>query len=313
MTSSTPQAERQRPPPRGDEPLKGILMMVGAMLLVPVMDGVAKYLSAEFGTLQIVWARYFFHLLFLLPFVVWRYGLGSFAPPSLGLQVLRGGLLLISTALFFAAIARMPLADAIALVFVYPMVLTLLSALVLGEQVGPRRWAAVAVGFLGALIVIRPGLGVIGSGGMMALAAGSIYALYVLSTRKLAGSAPPLVTLTFTALLGSVVTTVTVPFDWVTPSLSELGLMAAMGLLAASGHFLIIRSLEYASASLLAPFGYTEIIMATAVGFVVFGDFPDGWTWVGIAVIAASGIYISLRERKRLSGPRSDLETIDRP
>ena len=288
-----------------DRPLTGILMMVGAMFLVPVMDGIAKHLSADYGTLQVVWARYFFHFVFLLPFVLWRYGRAAFAPSRPVMQVLRGGLLLASTALFFAAIARMPLADAISLVFVYPMVVTLLSALILREAVGPRRWTAVIVGFLGALIVIRPGLGVIGGGGLLALAAGSGYALYILATRKLAGSAPPLVTLAFTALLGCVVTSLAVPFAWITPDATDLAWMAAMGLIAAAGHFLIIRSFEYASASLLAPYGYSEIIMATIIGFFVFGDFPDAWSWLGIAVIVASGLYISVRERALLKARRN--------
>ena len=289
------QAPERKPP--SDEPLKGIVMMVGAMLLVPTLDGLAKHLSADYGTLQLVWARYFFHAAALLPFVLWRYGRRALAPQRPVLQILRGGLLLASTVLFFAAIARMPLADAVALVFVYPMAVTLLSALVLGEAVGPRRWSAVVVGFIGALIVIRPGLGVIGQGGLLALGAGGAYALYVLTTRQLAGSAPPLVTLTFTALLGCLVTTLAVPFAWRTPDALDLALMVAMGLIAAAVHFLIIRALEHASASLLAPYGYSEIVMATAIGFFVFGDFPDAWTWLGIAVIVASGLYISLRER----------------
>ena len=274
-------------------------MMVTAMALIPIMDGIAKHLSDSFPTLQVVWARYFFHLILLLPFVLWRYGRGALTPPRLPLQILRGGLLLAATALFFAAIARIPLADAIALVFVYPLVVTALSALLLGETVGPRRWAAVTVGFLGAVIVIRPGFGLFDLGGLMAAAAGSLYAFYILLTRKLAGSAPPLVTLAFTALVGALVSSAAVPFAWVTPDWDALGLMVLIGLIAVIGHFLIIRAFEFAPASLLAPYGFSEIVMATLVGYVAFGDFPDTVTWLGIAVIIASGIYISLRERRR--------------
>ena len=280
-----------------DEPLKGIALMVAAMMLIPVMDGIAKHLSDQFATVQVVWARYFFHLLLLLPFVLWRHGRRALTPPRPLLQVVRGGLLLGATTLFFASIARIPLADAIALVFVYPLIVTALSALALGETVGPRRWSAVVVGFIGALIVIRPGFGLFDIGTLLAVGAGSLYAFYILLTRELAGSAPPLVTLAFTALLGGLVSCAAVPFFWTTPDLLALGFMASIGLIAAVGHFLIIKSFEFAPASLLAPYGYSEIVMATIVGYLVFGDFPDRWTWLGIAVIVASGLYISWRER----------------
>ena len=125
------------------------------------------------------------------------------------------------------------------------------------------------------------------------------YAVYALSTRKLAGSAPPVVTLTFTALLGAIATSLALPWFWSAPSTPDLLLMAVLGLIAAAGHFLIIRAFEEAPASLLAPYGYTEIVMATTIGYLVFGDFPDAWTWIGIAVVIVSGIYISLRERRQ--------------
>jgi len=279
--------------------LTGILLIVLAMTIVPIMDGLAKLLSARYPVLEIVWARYFFHLLYLLPIVVIRYGSAALLPRHPSLQVLRGGLLLVSTFLFFAALSHMPIADALALVFISPLIVTALSTVLLGEKVGPRRWVAVLVGFIGALIIIRPGFTTVDTGTMMALGAGVIYAFYMLATRKLSGTAPPLVTLTYTALLGAVVMSIIVPFGWITPNPFDLFMMAAMGGCAAAGHFLLIKAFEYAPASVLAPFGYTEIIMATAIGYVLFGDFPDYWTWIGIAVISSSGIYISLRERRR--------------
>lgn len=287
--------------PKTAEPantLTAILLILAAMTLVPMMDGIAKYLSSSYPVTQIVWARYFFHLLALLPIVWWRYGRRALVPRRPVLQVIRGGLLLGSTVLFFAAIAQMPLADALALVFVSPLVVTALSPLLLGETVGMRRWSGVVVGFLGACLIIRPGLEVMQWGSLLALGAGTVYALYIIATRKLSGSAPPLVTLTYTALLGAVVMSVLTPGAWITPGLKDLALMIGMGLLAAAGHFLLIKAFERAPASLLAPFSYSEIVMATIIGYVVFGDFPDPWTWVGIAVIVASGLYISLRERK---------------
>lgn len=282
----------------GENPLIGILLMLAAMMVVPFMDGIAKLLSADYPVTQIVWARYFFHLLVLLPILLWRYGPGALIPRRPALQLLRGGFLLVSTLLFFGAIARLPLADALALVFVSPLVVTALSPWLLGEQVGARRWAAVVVGFLGACIIVRPGFGVLQWGSLLAIGAGTVYAFYILATRKLSGSSSPLVTLAYTALLGALVMSAVMPAVWITPNLADLGLMLAMGMFAAGGHFLLIKAFDHAPASLLAPYGYSEIVMTTLIGFVLFGDFPDGWTWLGIAVVVASGIYISLRERR---------------
>lgn len=286
--------------PEGDgkAALAGVLLMLLAMTMIPVMDSFAKLLTERFHTVQIVWGRYFFHLMIFMPIAVLRYGSATFRPAQPGLQILRGGFLLCSTALFFAALALMPLADALATVFVYPFVITALSPLVLGEAVGPRRWVAVSIGFLGAMIIVRPGGGVIESGALFALGAGTTYACYVLATRKLAGSAPALVTLTFTGLLGAVVTTALVPLVWVQPTLTEWCLMIGTGLIAAIGHLLLIMAHERATASSLAPFGYFEIVSATLLGLMIFGDFPDAWTWLGITVVVASGVYIWLRESR---------------
>ncbi|MDP6109340.1 MAG: DMT family transporter, partial [Rhodospirillales bacterium] len=244
----------------------------------------------------IVWARYFFHLLYLLPIVVLRYGPSALMPRFPGLQIIRGGFLLLSTILFFTAISLMPIADALALFFVSPLIVTALSPVLLGENVGFRRWIAVSIGFIGALIIIRPGMTVINTGTLLALGAGTIYALYMVATRKLSGSAPPLVTLTFTAILGTVAMSAAVPFQWITPDAVDLLMMAAMGGCAALGHYLLIKAFDHAPASVLAPFGYSKIVMATVIGFFFFGDFPNTWTWVGVGVIIASGVYISLRE-----------------
>ncbi|HSS64493.1 MAG TPA: DMT family transporter [Gammaproteobacteria bacterium] len=279
-------------------PVIGIALMLAAMAVVPLMDGVAKHLSATFPVLQVVWARYFFHLLILLPVVLWRHGASALLLRNPWLQLIRGGFLLGSTILFFAAIAVMPIADALALVFVAPLVVTALSPVFLGERVGLRRWTAVSVGFVGVLVIVRPGLNAFHPGMLLALGAGTVYAFYRLATRKLSGSAPPLVTLVYTALLGAVVMSAVAPAVWAPPGTRDLLWMVLMGALAAGGHFLVIKSFEHAEASLLAPLGYSEIVMATLVGYLAFGDFPDAWTWAGIAIVIASGVYVSTRERR---------------
>ncbi len=278
--------------------LKGILLMISSMTIVPIMDGLAKFLSSDYPIAEVVWGRYIFHFFYLFPIVLFKYGPSALLPRHLALQIIRGGLLVCSTFFFFAAIAEMPLADTLALVFISPIIVTTLSSVLLGEVVGVRRWSAVSFGFLGALVIIRPGFNNIEIGTIFALTAGTIYAFYIIATRKLSGSAPPLITLTFTALLGAVIMSVLVPFQWIEPSKIDWLLMAAMGACAALGHFLLIKAFDNAKASVLAPFSYFEIIVATIIGFVIFDDFPDTITWLGIGIIILSGVYISVRERK---------------
>lgn len=290
----------------GDNPVRGILLMIAAMMVVPFMDAIAKHLSDSYALSQIVWSRFFFHFAILAPIVLCRYRLEAMRPRQPVLQIVRGGFLLVTTVFFFAAISVMPIANALALLFVSPMVVTALSPFLLGEHVGIRRWSAVVVGFGGALIILRPGFGIAHWGSLLALGAGFSYALYTVATRKLARSAPPLVTLAYTAILGAAVMSIAVVPDWTAPPPGDLAMMVAIGAIAAVGHFLLIRALDHAPASLLAPYSYSEIVMATALGYVWFADFPDGWTWTGIAVIVASGIYISIRGRTReISRPRN--------
>ena len=279
-------------------PFAAILLLFGALTLLPIMDGCAKLLSQSLSVYEITWARYFFHWIVLLPILFARYSWRAFTPAKMTMQLARSTILLVGTILFFFGLSYMPVADTLALFFISPLVATLLSALLLGEKVGPRRLVAVAIGFVGALIILRPGLGVFRWPALFALGSGLCYGFYAVATRKLAGTAPPLVTAGFTALVGAVVMSLSAPIYWVTPSLFQLSLMVVIGLIAAVGHYMVILAYERAQASLLAPFAYYEIVMAVAVGFVMFGDLPDRWTWLGIAVLAASGIYISLRERQ---------------
>jgi drug/metabolite transporter (DMT)-like permease len=283
--------------------LTGILLLLVGCQIVPLMDAFAKLLATDYPILQIVWARFFFHFLFILPVVLWRYGRSFLRQPHLWLQLLRGGFLVGATFCFFTALKHLPLADTLAISFVSPMLVTLLSPFVLGETVGWRRLSAVAVSFLGALVIVRPGFAEIGIGVLGALGSAFCYACYVLATRKLAGTAPPLVTLAYTSVVGCLVLSGIMlgggPAVWRTPDLEGLVLMAGVGLVAVVGHFLVIRAYDHAEASLLSPFNYSEMIAAAALGYFVFNEFPDAWTWLGIAIIVASGIYIALRERAR--------------
>ncbi len=281
----------------------GMLCLVAGVQLLPVVDGIARYLSAEYSVLLLAWGRYTFHLLLVFPVALARHGRTALLPPRPGMQLLRGALLLACTLLFFGAVSHMPVADAIALVFVYPFLLTALSPWVLREPVGVRRWSAVVIGFLGVLVVVRPGGGFYPEGTPLALGAGTLFAVYALLTRRLAGEAPPLVGLGFTAVVGAVVLTALLPWTWQPLEPRVVALLVLMGVLTAAGHGLVLRAFELAPAALLAPLGYLEIVGAVLVGLALFGEFPDPVTWTGIAVIVASGVYISLRERRRGIAP----------
>lgn len=278
-----------------DGPWPGVLLMIAAVTLTPITQAVAKHLSGELPVIEIVWGRFLFHCLIVLPIVIGMYGAGRLRPRNMGVQVVRGGLLCCATVFLFAAVAYIPMADAIALVFVAPLVVTALSPMFLSEHVGPRRWMAVMIGFAGAVIVIRPGAAAMEWAAVLALASGVTYGLYLLVTRRIAGTAPAAVTLVYTALVGTVATSVLVPFLWVRPTLPALGWMMVSGAASALAHFCLIRAYRTAEASLIAPLGYGEIVMATLLGYLVFGDLPDAVTWLGVGVIAVSGIYVSMR------------------
>lgn len=285
------------PPP--DRPLLGIGLMLASVALLPVMDGFAKSMSEVFAAAQLVWARFLFQSLLIVPLALATSPRAMLRPTRLPLQVARGVGILVGTFLFFGAIRTMPIADALALLFIAPLIVTALSPLVLGEPVGLRRWSAVLVGFVGALVVLRPGMTVLQPGALLALGAGVSFAGYVLLTRRLSHAAPPLVTLAFTSLVCLAASSAVLPVVWVAPDGGQLLRMAAMGAIGAGGHYLMIRAFEKAPAALLAPFGYAELVTATIIGYYWFGDFPDGPTWLGISILVASGVYISLRERAR--------------
>jgi drug/metabolite transporter (DMT)-like permease len=278
--------------------------MTAAMVILPLMDAVAKLMSARIPIVELVWARFFFHTVLLAPIMLIRFPVRSLWPRRPVLQGVRALAIVLATFCFFNAVSLMPLADALAVFFIYPFIITALSPWVLGDRIGKWRWAATAIGFAGALVIIRPGFEALSSGVLFAIATGFCYSFYALSTRKLAGSDPPLVTLFFTGLIGVAVTSALLPPVWVWPSQTEWLLMVVIGLVSATGHACVIMASERAPAPLLAPLGYIEIISATILGYVLFADVPDAMTWIGMSIIVASGLVIAWREKVRgVSGP----------
>ncbi len=284
-------------PARGGGGLRtGILLVLASGFTFAMLDTTAKYLSGELHVMQVVWGRYVFSLA-LLPWIVGRLNPIPVARTgNLKLQIARSLMLLAATIFFFTAIRFMPLADATAIAFVSPLLLTVLSIPLLGESVGLRRWAAVAVGLVGALIIIRPGLGVASWATLLPLATAFTYTLYQIGTRKLAQIDPTATIFLYTGVVGALVMSAVVPFFWSTPSASAWLLMVTTGLLGGLGHYLIIQAFRRAPASALAPFSFVTIIWTTSSGYLVFGDLPDAATISGAAIIIASGIFVFYRE-----------------
>ena len=276
--------------------MKAIIFNLLAWVMLPIMDGFAKYLSADLPVLQITWARYFFTVAFTFPimFFFYRNKLKWSDKPKL--QILRGLILLIANICFFYSISVISLAKALTLAFVAPLIVTAFSPMFLGEKVGFRRWSAVVIGFIGSLVVIRPGFVEINIASLAALGTGVMYGFYLIITRKLSTSDNPLLTLLLTGVVGAVIITCVMPFVWVKPTINQWSMMAAIGVFACIGHLFLILSLKYADASKLAPFSYFEIITNIIIGYYFFSDFPDNWTFLGLFIIVLSGIYISRRE-----------------
>ncbi len=269
------------------------------MIMFAGVNTTAKYLTQFHSVPQVVWARYVFHALVLVLLFAPRLK-KLLATNRLKLQLFRSFLLLVTTGLFFTGLSRMGVADAMAVMFLTPILITALSVPLLGETVGPKRWAGVAVGLAGALIIVRPGMGVAQVAALTLLAAAFTHAFYQISTRRLSGTDTVLTTLLYTASVGAVVSSLVVPWYWVTPDVAGWLLMALMGTFAAAGHFALIQAYTAAEASVVTPFQYSGLLWATLFGFLVFGDLPDGWTVFGAGIIAASGLYLYRRERQAM-------------
>ena len=276
--------------------MKAITFNLLAWIILPIMDGFAKFLSSDLPVLQITWARYFFTVIFTLPIMFFFFKKSLVWTNQPKLQLIRGLILLFANICFFYSISVISLAKALTLAFIAPLIVTAFSPIFLGEKVGFRRWSAVILGFVGSLVVIRPGILEINLASLAALATGVLYGFYLLITRKLSSSDNPLLTLLLTGIVGALIISIIIPFLWVKPSLVQWSMMAAIGIFASIGHFFLILSLKYADASKLAPFSYFEIVTNIAIGYHFFNDFPDNWTFLGLFIIILSGIYISRRE-----------------
>ena len=283
---------------------RGILWILLSAVLFAGMDASAKELAQTYPLPQVIWARYPASVVLVLVFVLARRRASAvIVTRRPGLQVLRGVLVMATLSLHFTGIHFIPLADATALLFTAPILVTALSYPVLGEPVRMELWAVVLLGFVGALIVIRPGLGVMQVAAFLPLGAAFMLAGYQIAGRILSRTDHALTTFAYTVWVGAIGMSLIVPFYWKAPDFPGWMLIAALGLFAGFGQFAVIKAFEAAPAAAVTPFIYSGLLWATLLGYTVFGDLPDLWTMVGALLIVSSGIYVLYREHARRASP----------
>lgn len=291
-------------PGSSDAVRAGIMLALVVGVIFTTLDAANKHLTVSYAVVQVVWARYFFQML-LVPLIVGRVGVRSVVRSKRPLlQVVRSLFLVCASGAMVTALHFIPMAEASIIAKTGPLIVTALAIPLLGERVGARRWAAVAVGFAGVLIIIRPGFGTAHWAMFLPLFSTTCFALYQITTRKLAAVDPPVTTFLYSGVVGAVVLTAIVPFFWTAPDAAGWALMAGVGLASGFGHYLLIHAYRRAQASVLAPFSYVSIIWAVTFGYLVFGDFPSDTTFIGAAIIVASGGFVFYRESVVKRPPR---------
>jgi drug/metabolite transporter (DMT)-like permease len=278
--------------------LRGLIYMALAFFLFAASDAQVKVLTSSLHPIQIVWTRQLGLLLGVLILLAIK-GPQILRTRHPVLQITRGVLAVFSAVFFVFAISYVPLADAVAVSFVAPFMVTVMGALFLREPVGIRRWSAIAIGFIGTLIIIRPGLGVVHPAMMLVVLAATCFAARQVLSRGLAATDRTSTTVAYTAIASVALLTLPLPFVWITPETpQQILLLISVAAFAALGELLVIKALEIALAVVLAPVHYSLIIWGTLYGWLIFGQFPDKWTSIGALIILATGIYVLNRERQ---------------
>ena len=299
MTQQTPQST-ERAALGGDSVLRAVLYMSLAVSLFPFLNASVKYLGRSYPMPEIFWARYAGHIIFCLVALLSRHGLALFRTARPGVQAWRSILLFGASAFYFLGLRTVALPTASAIAFIGPIIVTALSAPMLRERVGPRRWAAVFVGFVGALFIFRPGSDVVQWGAILVMLDALCYAFYQILSRKVGSLDPAAVSITLAGVGGFAISSAILPFSKIVmpSSLFDWSIFAFLGLWGLLGHLFVIKAYQWGSASLVAPMGYSELVGSTLLGYVLFAEFPDIWTWLGAAIIVGSGLYIAYREHK---------------
>lgn len=303
QTAPEPRMEAATPPGQGygvQKPGLAILLMLGAMFAFAAMDGVSKALAKSLSIPQILWVRYILFTVFVAMLLRRSGGLTvALRSGQPRLQAARAALLLVENGIFVAAFVFLPLADVHAIAAASPLIVVALSVPMLGETVGPRRWLAVLAGFIGVLIIVRPGFQTMDWPILIALAGAFTWGLYQVLVRMCARTDSGETTWAWSAVVGLILSTLVGPFFWTWPDAWGWALLVAVAVLGSLAHLALIKALGYWEAGALQPYSYTLLVWATVVGVVAFGDVPDGWTIAGALVIIASGLYAWHRERLR--------------
>jgi len=280
-------------PGRSSRPMQGVLFMCAACALFPIMNGIVKLLAATYDPRQIVWFRIVIHLVLVALVFMPRMGLGLFRTRQIGSQLVNSVMMLLSTLLFFSAVKSVGVAEAISISFIAPLVVVFLAWPLLGERITATRVVAVVVGFIGVLVVIRPGTSVFQWASVLLLGSAICYAIYQIIIRRLAGVDHPATSIFYSVLLGAILMSMLVPFVWVTPrNWLDWVLLLSLGALGGLGHYCVAKAMTYASANFVAPFNYTQMIGSVIVGYLMFAEVPDLYTWAGTALIVGAGLLV---------------------
>ncbi|CAH1657455.1 Threonine/homoserine efflux transporter RhtA [Hyphomicrobiales bacterium] len=285
--------------PKKDNSVRGIILFSLALMLFSVGDGTSKYLTETLPPFQISWMRFGIFASVVLFITVLRRDWSAFRSRCIPIQLARGIGITGSTVLFVTAMSFLPIAEATSISFVSPLLVTALAIPILGEKVGWRRWAAIVVGFIGVLIVVRPGSGHLGMAALLPLGSAACWAMALIATRMTSGRDGALTALIYASCLGFALTTLLLPFGWVQPSLGDLFWLLIAGGSTVSAHFLVIGAFHAARVSTLAPLAYMQLLWSGLIGYFAFHHMPDQWAIVGAVVIMASGLYTAGRERRR--------------
>ena len=282
--------------PARRELLVAVAFMVLGASLIPAMNALAKYLASDYPVWQVVWARFLGHIIWMMLFFWPRRGFAIFRTARPTTQTVRSLVFFVANVCFITALPFVDLATASAVMFTAPIIVTALAVPLLRERVGLRRWTAVAIGFAGALVIIRPGSVLFDPWALLVFVSASYYAVYQIWTRRLTLVDSPETLIVYTAAVGALATTVAIPWLARMPdSFLDFAAFAGLGLVGALAHLCIVQALKRAPVSTVSPFGYFELVTAVLFGYAIFGDLPDAATWAGATLIVVSGAWIAFR------------------
>jgi drug/metabolite transporter (DMT)-like permease len=303
IVSSLPRSLSQR-----HNPTVGIALMCAALLCFSCLDATAKWVNRSVDPMVTVWARYMSAAILTAIVINPRTRPGAIRTRRLPLQLLRSFLLFAATLCNFFALKYLQLVEAQSIIFSTPLLVALFAGPLLGERIGCQRMTAIGIGFAGVLVITRPGLGAMHPAALLSLAGSVSYAFYNIVTRMLASSDSSATTTLYSSVAGIVLMTPLLPWIWTTPSSPLTWFLLAMtGFFGAFGHWLLVLAHARAPAAILAPFIYSQIVWMLALGYILFGDWPDTWTFAGTGIVIASGLYLLYRERVKSRKPEQSL------